>query len=358
MFGNCPHRYAAEYVHEVENGNNVTRRGSTFHRARELYIRMLWETRQTDDLDFAVSAISRAVTELPLPFAEELDCRDLWMRFVERFTLPLSTYYACETELAIFSTVLRYDLVVVPTPHLLILDDAKTNWNIPSQAALDSAYQPAMYLAAARRLFPGFQRYQFRFDFIRFNQFRFVEKTDAELDEIEQSIEDQDAAMGKAEAEGVFPATGGAHCGTCVVKTCPVVGNALRHGGRLTSPADASEAIREAAALHRALELREQALRAYSAEHGPVSAGGVEWSHRPVERRVYPAAKVLGVLEESGTEFPLYLNGTAVKPLLTSRRKYKAVESSIKALAISTVKTEFRPKVVVEADEREYQDED
>lgn len=358
LFSNCQHAYADNYIHDIDSGNSVTRRGSTFHRAREIYIRSLFASKQTDDFELATAAMTQALIELPLPYAEELDCADLWLRFAERFSLPLSQYYGTETTLMMFSTLLRYDLVLVPDANTLLIDDAKTNWQLPSQSALENAYQNAFYLSAARLLFPGFKRYVFRYDFVRFNQFRFVEKTDAEMDAFEEHISTQDEAMARAEELGAFPATAGAHCGTCLTAKCPVADNAMRFSGRLTGPAEASEAVRVIAALHRSLELRQEALRAYSAEHGPVTGSGIEWAHRPVEQAKYPAGAVLEVLESTGTVFPLYLSGSAVKPLLTSKRKYSAIAPAIKALAEIKVKTEFRPKVVVEAEEREYADAD
>lgn len=356
-FGNCRFRFAAEYIHEVDGGSDVTRRGNAWHRARALYIAALFKSQVAEDFELAEWAIQQALVEQPLPFEQETECRDLWARWTEKFRLPLAQFFAVETELPLFDTLLRFDLVLVPDRNTLMLDDGKTNWSIPSQDALDNAFQPAFYLTAARKLFPGFQRYRFRYDFARYGAYRFVEKTNAELDAIELMIETQDKAIAEAERTGEYPATAGAHCGTCMVANCPVVSNALRYGR--VDGHNASETVREVAALHRAIEVRQAALRAYCDEHGgSVTGGGIEWKHRPVERRQYPAVKTLEVLEKHGVEYALYFNGTAIKPLVTSKRKYKDVEDEIKALAITAVKTEFRPKVVVEADEREYQDED
>lgn len=356
-FSNCAHRYHAEYIAEVESGNSVTRRGSTWHLARELYIGDLWSARLTDDFELARGAMSRAMKALPLPFAEELDCRDLWKRWIERFRLPIAEFFSCEArDLFAFGAQMRFDLVLVPSPDTLRINDAKTNWSIPSQDILDAHFQPAMYLAAARRLFPGFSRYEFEWDFIRFNQQRITMKTPAELDDVEDTLSDQDEAMSKAEESGVFGATGGSHCGTCVCRDCPVVGNALRYSPVMAGLPEAAKTVGEIAALHRAIELRQSALRAYCDDHGAVQGGGIEWAHRAVTHNRYPAAGVLAVLNDAGVTFPLYFNGTAVKPLTTSKRKYTAIEQQIKDLAVPTTKTEFRPKTVVEQEEREYQE--
>ncbi len=107
------------------------------------------------------------------------------------------------------------------------------------------------------------------------------------------------------------------------------------------------------------MELRQSWLRALVNERGPQSAGNIEWANRPSERSVYPAQAVLDVLESTGTEFKLHFSGSAVKPLISSKKKYKGpVEDGIKAVAITHTRTQFGPKVVVESDEREYQESD
>lgn len=356
-FAHCPYRYASEYVWGVDMNSTPARRGTTFHKARELYIRGLWQERAKADHEIAASALFEANRTLSLPHAARLDLESLWSRWIERFELNLDTFVEVESgKMSHFGAELRLDEVHAIGDTLRIVD-AKTHWRIPSQSEADESFQAAFYLAGARRLFPGFDRYELVYDYVRYGVPLKVSHGHAEMDLTDAICEEQEAAMRDAEESGLFPAQGGAHCATCLA-ACPIVESTDRAPVRVTSDQEAKRMVGELAAFYRAEEVRQAALRAWADEHGPVESHGISWAHRPVERHTYPARAVLAVLDAHGVDFTPMLSASAVKPLLTSKRKYIAVQAEIQATAVTKVQTRFGPKVERLDDEREYTDEE
>lgn len=322
-FAACQLKYKAAYIDDVDMSSDVTRRGDTFHTAREIYIRLLWSNRRTNDHELARAAVKHANIIAPLPFSLRLDVQSLWERWTERYRLNLDTFIETEMRgrMCHYGCELRLDEVHAPTPDTLRIIDCKTNWQIPSQSALDESFQAALYLGAARRIFPGFARYEMVYDFVRYGQALTVTKSQAEMDAIDDVCSEQDHAMANAEATGFFPATGGA-----------------------------LETVQKLAALHRASFLYRTALQGYCDAEGleGVESHGVRWAYRPIERTQYAAESVIAALREHGfTEQAesVKLSYTAVKPYVTSKKKYKAVEPALNLLAVTTTRTEFGPRV-------------
>jgi hypothetical protein len=209
-----------------------------------------------------------------------------------------------------------------------------------------------------RRVFPGFRRYEIQYEIVRYSTLsEVITADDGDLDEFEEYIAEQDISMASAEESADYPATAGAHCAYCVA-TCPIVDHPFGGARRVDSHECAGGVVRELAALHHRVEGLTAILRGYSEQHGRVESGGIEWAFRPTERHVYPAQAVLDVLEQHGTPFKLMLSGTAVKPLLTSKKKYAHLADDIRALAQTKVTTKFYPKRTAPADDdRAYDDE-
>lgn len=357
-FANCPFAYAAYYVHELSSETTATRRGSCFHEARQRYIRSLWAQRIEADHDLAQIALTQACVLWPLPYAEWMDVRQLWARFTENYMLNLTTYYSCEDAIAgPFGADLRLDEVHVPNEDTIRAIDAKTWWRIPSQSEMAESFQTRYYLAAMRRVFPGFTRYELQYDLARYGTHSDVITADlGDLDEFEEYIAEQDLALAAAEEDGRYPAMPGAHCRYCVAR-CPLVEHEQAGVYRAVDSESARRIVDRLAVLHRDTETLTSVLRGFAEQSGPVESGGIEWAFRPTARATYNAAHVLAVLEEHGVAFNLKLSATAVKPLITSKKKYVAIADEIKALAQTTVQTKFLPKrVAMGDDDREYED--
>lgn len=343
-FTACQASYAGTYIHDVEDGSDYARRGSLFHSARENYIRALWRERLTDDLELAEAAWHDSAVAMPIPHEHRADARDLFVRWRERFRLSLDTFVDVETKLRThYGNDLAIDELHVIAPDIIRIVDAKTFWRVPSEEELRNSFQTAMYLGAVRKLFPAFTRREFVYDLVRFNVQITVSLSESELDEIDLQAIEQDEAMAAAEESGQFPATPGDHCRMCVL-ACQAVDVALRAPARILEASEARRAVKHLAVLHRQEEQLQAALKTYSDFNGPVEAGGIEWAHRPETRSVYPAGPVLEVLRANGLDYNLMASGQSVKPLVTSKRKYKGVEDAIKATAITKTATKFGPK--------------
>jgi hypothetical protein len=354
-FAACQRKYQAEYLDGVDMASGATRRGQAWHRAAELYIASLFEGKLTEDLESAQKALSQARVETPgLTFEEFTDLEGLWNRWAPDFRLDLDRHVDIETALPVFGTLLRLDRVQAVDSNTLRTYDAKSHWAITSQGVLDQSWQTNMYLAGMRRVFPGWQRYEMVYEFVRWGvSSEVISKTDAELDAVELSIAESDEAMSTAEDRQVFPATGGKHCGYCTIAhtSCPLVQNG--YAPSLTP----QDAVGRIAAHDRARSLLVEALRAHVEAYGPVEAGGVEWAHRPKTRTEYPALAVLDIL--TANELPkaqFRLSATAVKPILTTR-KYAWVREQVAAQGIvKSSGTVFSGKAVSSDEDAEPQE--
>lgn len=358
-FSNCQFAYKSIYLDEVESGNDYTRRGSLFHLAREKYIRALWQERQASDHELAESAWHESAVMMPIPHEHRADARSLFVRWSERFELSLSTFIDAETKLrSHFGADLALDELHLDGDTLRIVD-AKTFWRVPSEEELRNSYQCGNYLAAVRRLFPSFPKRVMVYDLVRFNVQISVSLSESELDEIDLQASEQDEAMARVDAlPDMVPATPGDHCRMCSL-ACPVVDNLKFIGTRVTTLSEARRAVQVLAATHRHQEQLQAGLRAYSELHGPVESGGIEWAHRPETRYVYPAKDVQAVLDEAKVPFRLLMSGTAVKPLVNSKKKYTHVADQIRALAEARTTTKFFAKRThdLEAEPQEVGDE-
>jgi hypothetical protein len=329
-FAACRLKYAEIYVRGADMGSAATIRGQVIHDAQATYVNHLFADKLTDDADMAQEALSAArVAAAGLVFTEWADVEQLWARWAPNFRLDIDRFVSVEGAQECFDTVMRFDRVMAVDADTLRIHDTKTHWAITPAHVLENSWQSAMYLAAARTLYPGWRRYQMVYEFIRYGVTSdVIEKSDAELDVIEQAIRESDEAMAQAEASGKFPATGGHHCHTCTLAatTCPLVQHVC-----VDSPQEAVGAI---AAHERARAVHIDRLRAHVDANGPVEAGGVEWAHRPKTRTEYPALAVLDIL--TAHELPkaqFRLSATAVKPILTTR-KYAAVREQVAAQGI------------------------
>jgi hypothetical protein len=352
-FQNCAYSYAAEYLFDVSSENDASRRGSCFHLAVDLYLTALRKTDQLSSPALAEMALSEAFAAVPVPWAERQDVESLWARWVPAFELPVD-YYDNETNLYLerYSAIVRYDLVRVPDTRTLRIVDFKTWWNIPNDTALADSYQTHFYLSAARHLFPNFETYEMVYEHVRYGvSSEPIRLTWAEMDAFDESIREGDVAMTEAETTMTAPATGGAHCTTCMA-VCPLV-SPHRLSERLDTAEDVAKAIEQVAAMRRASGVLIGALKGYCAVHGPVETGGIEWAHRPVTKSRYPAADVLDTLSASGIADPITLtvSQSQVAPLLKSKKKYVSIAREIRALAISRTETVFEGKTVRLMDE-------
>lgn len=369
-FGNCRVRYAAEYLDGVDNGGDAARRGTMFHRFRELYVRALFKARVSQDHELALAALEQARIEQPLPWAEWLDVEQMATRWMPWYALDVDAFVSTEGAIPGFAqTLLRLDEVTMPASDTLQIKDCKTHWRVPNDADLRASFQTQFYLAGLRRIMPGFDHYQMQYEHARYTLLsEVIELSPAELDAVDAAIAEQDVAMDAAEAQikhaphGIdwpyeaFPATGGSHCRTCMA-VCPLVEHAKREPVRVLDSMDAAVAVGTIEAMRRSIALRMDALRAYTDAQGPYEAGGIRYQHWPVESASYDAREVLRVLHEADIDLAklpkgvLTISGSAVEPLVTSKKKWKGIEDAIKAVGKLETFTKFGGKRVKAEDD-------
>lgn len=345
-FAVCPRRYQGEYLQGVTNESDATRRGDVFHTSRSRYIGTLAERKMTADADLADEVWRSVNADSMLPMTEYHDAVRLWQAWTERYELNLQTFYSSERAVFCkpFNCYLRMDEVhVVDADHLRIVD-AKTHWRIPPVETIRESVQTGFYATGARHLYPGFQTYELVYDFVRYNQLISVTLSAAELDEWERWVTMSDEAMDMAETTGIFPPHPGEQCGTCHV-ACDVADHPQAVPLRLLTLEDAKAAAERIAVRDRDNDIDKEALKAWAKEHGPVAVNGIEWAHREMISRKYPAQQVLTILAASAVQFPIWLSASALKPVLSSKAKYSSdLTSSIASLAVESKTTRFSAK--------------
>ena len=142
---------------------------------------------------------------------------------------------------------------------------------------------------------------------------------------------------------------------------CPLVDHYAREIARIQHLEHAQGAVGLIAAWSRAVEREKDVLREWVDQHGPVKHGGIEWAHRPGEMVRYPAVELMELLKTNGVkreDVPkdvFQLSSSAVKPLLTSKKKWAWIADAIKALAIrKSTGTKFSGQAIVpDEDEQE-----
>jgi hypothetical protein len=330
-FAACRMKYRALYVDGVDMSSAATRRGNAIHLAAERYIRILWDAKLTDSSDAAQLAIEFARTHTPgLTFEEWCDCESLWARWAPDFRLDLDRFVEVESKLEWADTLLQFDRVEMVSQNRLRITDLKTHFRIPSQSSLEASYQTHFYLAAARALFPGWAHIEMVYEFIRYGvKSEPIELTPAQLDLVEQHIRETDEAMSMAEDTNTFPATGGAPCSTCTLAISCLNSQKVAHG-----PQEIASSL---AMAERVKALGMVFLKDVVDLDGPFQYNGIEWAHRPVIERRYPAAAVVDALREAELPIPGYvsLSASSIKGITESKKKYASVAETIKALAVT-----------------------
>lgn len=340
-FASCALKFKAVYRDGLTEMQDASRRGSTFHRAAELYITALRASGDKSDVDLARQSMDEAFVELPLPAKEWADVEALWWRWVEAFELDHGAFVALEAkQVARLGLNWTPDLVYTDGPDILKLIDFKTHWAIWTEAQAVEKFQARFYLAQARRAFPGFVAYTIEFHFVRWGVVVPVTLSAAALDDVDSQVDTILAGLQRAERLNSWMPTPGAHCRGCAV-ACPVADEAGRQPVRVVSLEDAQQAGGELLVLEQAIAARREALREFTDAHGPVQVGGVEFAHRPVQRKTFPADAVVDLLRDAQIAFSLSLSATALKGLLTAK-KYAHIREDLTTIATVKTITEFR----------------
>jgi hypothetical protein len=305
--------------------------GRTFHRFAELYRNHCIANQRWSDVEVVPTLIDQAFRETGLSTRHYEEMTLLCRFFVANERIDIERSLMREGGIALdenfnmipWSDEFDYDspnfraagsraavrmkmdeILVDPTDKLLIIDDWKSDYYVPSPTEIQDPsgrwYKQAHLYAAfvARYLYPDALSVDFRFKFVRWNKTRIVTMLRDELDEYARTFKRRVAFI---EATTEFPAVPGDHC-----RTCPF----LRNGCPIATQAQtfAKSAEQLAAEYVRGEALREQTrelLKEIANETGTIEIGGL-----PVlifekdDRKVLDVEKVLEALHHEGIERP------------------------------------------------------
>lgn len=340
----CPARYEKLHVLGLADTSDPARRGSTIHRANELYVAALASGGMPSDPDAARAALHQAIVDESTPAHLVADCEDLWSSWAERFELDIEAFLEAENRRSVTGFSFKPDMVFV-RPEALEIVDLKTHYQGLGEKAAKADFQARMYSHLASQVWPGFSTYRFTFEFLRLRARVTVTYTPAELDVIGRQLAAHADAIVAAHKAKDWPAAPGDQCKWCTF-ACPAVDDAARTPVRLLSHEDAVSVARDVTVLSQALAVKRKALAGYCGVNGPVLLDTQEWGHHPSESVTFPAAGVIDLLRQHLCDVTkLTVNKTAVKAYLTAK-KWAHVGPGIAALAVTKLGTRFGAKKV------------
>jgi len=191
--------------------------------------------------------------------------------------------------------------------HLLVIDDWKTDYFVPSQSDIDDPEkrwwkQGVQYAwGALHYLYPSAVAVEVNFKFVRWN----VKRTIVFYrDEIEAFAETFVRRINFIEQATEFPATPGEHC-----RSCPFIGGACPIAAKTAKYGDDIEALAAKFVYVEAVQAeRRDALKGHAGTDGIIMVGGLPVAiFEKTERHVLDVRKALEAMRAEGIEGPEYL---------------------------------------------------
>lgn len=341
----CPARFQQIYVLGRQDTSDPARRGSAFHRAAEFYLLALAERRERSNAEVAADALHDAFVAEQTPAHLMADVENLWQRWTEGFELDLEAFLLAEERQIVGGRFTFTPDAVYARPEELEIVDLKTHFQALTETQAKAELQSRMYACLAARIWPGFPRYRFTYQFVRVGVTVSVAWEPSELDAIERQLDALEDGIRAAQASGDYPAVPGAHCAYCHF-ACPLTDDAHRLPVRLQTADEATRIAGELLVLETAVAAKRRALSAWCAVEGPVAAGSVEWAHRPAESVSYPAAKVIDVLREQDVDVSGFTLGKiALKPYVATKKRAH-LRPLLEPLAVTEAGTKFGKKKI------------
>lgn len=342
--GVCLHRYNQIYNQLVDDGSDVSRRGTLFHVAAELYIRMLVAARTSADIGCARDAFISACERTVAPARTVFEAEKLFYRWAERFELKLDYVLLVETAIS----VVLHGETFEWTPDLVYADergivfyDWKTHfvaWT-PEQARRE--FQARFYLYMARHAYPNQPRYEIRFVFVRTGEIVSVVFTAEDFVEIESQIEAALAAIAEADRTRTYPATGGPHCQYCRLD-CPINGRDGLLPTRVEDERQAAAMASEYLALKQRTGQLRRLLAGFVRAEGPLELNGMRFEYEAVERTRYKVDDVQQVAAATGHDVSfLTVSGSELGPY-TNPRKFPTLARELATRKISQTSYRFQ----------------
>lgn len=156
--------------------------------------------------------------------------------------------------------------------HAIVLD-WKDTWALPapSEVGFDGYFQQQFYGWLVLRNYPTVQRVTLREMYVRKGEYREADVYRDDLEVVEAMLAGIAERFDRAYQIGNFPASPGQHCGWCAKPAkCPIFLEARRHGGRITTHADAEQWARERVVAAAVVKDRDAELEPWIGRMGPV----------------------------------------------------------------------------------------
>jgi hypothetical protein len=342
----CLYFYDKQYNQGVSMPSDQSIRGTTFHRAAELYIAKLAALRVTMDVDLAREAFIDAVEQSLCPAYLMPEAEALFFRFAERFELKLDAYLHTEKQLVTVRGRRRFswkpDLVYAESRGIVIYD-WKTHYHglTPEQAR--QTFQARFYLSMAADEWPNQPSYTFRFVYVRFGLVVEVVFTQDDLLDIDRQIDGMVAVLDEADRIGEYPARSGAHCAFCRLD-CPINGRDGLMPIRVDTREEFEAIGNEYIAIRRRLALMGKAMRTYITSEGPQVVNGMIFANWPTTSARYVVDKVAAIADAHGLELPeLTVSKTELGPL-TDPKKFPAIAPALEEIAMKRTTFVFEPR--------------
>lgn len=334
----------------LEDSSPASRRGVAFHHvAFREYVPALVRMRATKSLPLLEEAFRNGIVAVQCPPNLVAEVEDLVFAWGDRFELDLAAFLMAEerqvTNRVDWTPDLVYAYRNTPTGSLLLIKDAKTYYSILGEAAVRDEFQVQVYTRNAMQQWPGFDRYGFEMDFVRYNRSVFVEFRPEELESLDRRVGAIIATIERATAADDWPAQPGDHCWYCRLK-CDAADDPRVIDRRAENEDEARVVLGRVLALRRMIDSDLAMLRAYTTTEGPVRLGDAEVGHRPVVRSKFPALEVLKALERHAFDPPagLSFSKTALASIIDRKgveRRYPNLVADVRALAAETATTRF-----------------
>ncbi len=342
----CLFYYDKTYNQNVNPSSDQALRGTTFHRAAELYIAKLAALRETMDIDLAREAFIDAVEQTLCPAYLMPEAEMIFFRFAERFELKLDAYLHVEKQLITIRGRRRFrwkpDLVYAEERGIVIYDWKTHYYGLTPDQARET-FQARFYLLMAAEEWPNQPRYVFRFVFVRIGLVVEVVFTPDDLIEIERQVDGMVAVLNEADRLGEYPARSGSHCAFCRLD-CPINGKAGLMPVRVDTRDDFAMMGNEYLALAQRLEHMRKAMKTFVTTEGPQEVNGMVFYVWPTTSARYPVDRLLAIADGHNLELPdITVSKTELGPL-TNPRKYPAVAPELEAIAMKKTSFVFEPR--------------
>jgi hypothetical protein len=213
-----------------------------------------------------------------------------------------------------------------------IVIDWKTGWWLPPPSEISEAgfFQQRAYALLAFRNHSPFTSITLREFYPRYSQPREATLYRDQLDEIELTMAALIERFDRSLEEDTWHPSPGAHCAYCPRPTaCPIFPTA-RKTGRIRSEAEAAAAAAQVLVGEKAIKQNKEALKAWTAVHGPVPVRDAKanrvWGHRQQTRVERPTKEQMQhamqtgesvddlYRERVGTRFDIHIPKPQIEP--------------------------------------------